>query len=127
MVVLYTEKVLNLVAQWIFRTFFVFQLIQRQRMVSCRFSELSAVLEPGRPVKSDKLAILSDAIRVVNQLKTESEEYKEMNEKLLEEIKTLKVRQYKEFLNLFSFLISWYFSYWLTTFVLQLEKVEKHT
>lgn len=96
-------------------------------MVSCRFSELSAVLEPGRPVKSDKLAILSDAIRVVNQLKTESEEYKEMNEKLLEEIKTLKVRQYKEFLNLFSFLISWYFSYWLTTFVLQLEKVEKHT
>lgn len=96
-------------------------------MVSCRFSELSAVLEPGRPVKSDKLAILGDAIRVVNQLKTESEEYKEMNEKLLEEIKTLKVRQYKEFLNLFSFLISWYFSYWLTTFVLQSEKVEKHT
>lgn len=52
---------------------------------------MSGVLEPGRPVKTDKLAILGDAIRVVNQLKTESQEYKEMNEKLLDEIKTLKV------------------------------------
>lgn len=38
------------------------------------------------------MAILGDAIRVLNQLKTESEEYKEMNQKLMEEIKTLKVR-----------------------------------
>ncbi|KAK6122725.1 hypothetical protein DH2020_043544 [Rehmannia glutinosa] len=55
-----------------------------------RFSELSAILEPGRPMKTDKSAILGDAIRVLNQLKTESQEYKETNEKLLEEIKTLK-------------------------------------
>lgn len=54
---------------------------------------MSGVLEPGRPVKTDKLAILGDAIRVVNQLKTESQEYKEMNEKLLDEIKTLKVKK----------------------------------
>lgn len=38
------------------------------------------------------MAILGDAIRVLNELKTESEEYKEMNQKLMEEIKTLKVR-----------------------------------
>lgn len=64
---------------------------------SCRFTELSAILEPGRPMKTDKLAILGDAIRVLNQLKTESQEYKEMNEKLLEGIKTLKVTHHKHF------------------------------
>lgn len=60
----------------------------------CRFSELCSTLEPGRPARTDKLAILGDAIRVVNQLKSEALEYKETNEKLLEEIKTLKVRTF---------------------------------
>ncbi|GAA0151515.1 basic helix-loop-helix transcription factor [Lithospermum erythrorhizon] len=63
---------------------------QRREKLNDSFSELHSVLEPGRPVKIDKLAILNDAIRVLNQLKSESEEYKDMNEKLLEEIKTLK-------------------------------------
>ncbi|KAG5609094.1 hypothetical protein H5410_020375 [Solanum commersonii] len=40
---------------------------------------LCSVLEPRRPVKTDKMAILGD----LNQLKTESEEYKEMNQKLI--------------------------------------------
>ncbi|KAK6122727.1 hypothetical protein DH2020_043531 [Rehmannia glutinosa] len=62
----------------------------RREKLNDRFSELSAILEPGRPMKTDKSAILGDAIRVLNQLKTESQEYKETNEKLLEEIKTLK-------------------------------------
>jgi hypothetical protein len=57
----------------------------------CRFCDLSSVLEPGRPVRTDKPAILDDAIRVLNQLKTEAQELKETNEKLLEEIKCLKV------------------------------------
>ncbi|KAG8373160.1 hypothetical protein BUALT_Bualt12G0142200 [Buddleja alternifolia] len=65
----------------------------RREKLNDRFSELSAILEPGRPIKSDKLAILGDAIRVLNQLKTETQEYKEMNEKLLEEIKTLKAEK----------------------------------
>ncbi len=56
-----------------------------------RFAELCSTLEPGRPVKTDKLAILGDAIRVVGQLKSEAQEYKELNEKLAEEIETLKV------------------------------------
>lgn len=43
----------------------------------CRFCELSSVLEPGRPVKTDKPAILDDAIRVLSQLKTEAQELKE--------------------------------------------------
>lgn len=56
-----------------------------------RFAELCSTLEPGRPVKTDKLAILGDAVRVLSQLKSEAQEYKEMNEKLAEEIQTLKV------------------------------------
>ncbi|GFP85773.1 transcription factor bhlh104 [Phtheirospermum japonicum] len=65
----------------------------RREKLNERFSELSATLEPGRPMKTDKSALLGDAIRVLNQLKTESQEYKEMNEKLLEEIKTLKAEK----------------------------------
>ncbi|KAL2506611.1 Transcription factor bHLH [Abeliophyllum distichum] len=65
----------------------------RREKLNDRFSELCSILEPGRPVKTDKLAILGDAIRVLNELKSESQEYKEMNEKLLEEIKMLKVEK----------------------------------
>ena len=52
---------------------------------------MSSILEPGRQAKTDKPAILDDAIRVLNQLKAEAQELKETNEKLLEEIKSLKV------------------------------------
>ncbi|KAM3356548.1 Transcription factor [Capsicum baccatum] len=65
----------------------------RREKLNERFSELCSVLEPGKPVKTDKMAILGDAIRVLNQLKTESEEYKEMNQKLMEEIKMLKAEK----------------------------------
>ncbi|CAA0814210.1 Transcription factor bHLH104 [Striga hermonthica] len=65
----------------------------RREKLNERFSELSAVLEPGRPMKTDKSALLGDAIRVLNQLKAESQEYRETNEKLLEEIKTLKAEK----------------------------------
>ncbi|RDX70146.1 Transcription factor bHLH104 [Mucuna pruriens] len=58
-----------------------------------RFCELSSVLEPGRPVRTDKPAILDDAIRVLSQLKTEAQELKNTNEKLLEEIKSLKAEK----------------------------------
>ncbi|KAL3506102.1 hypothetical protein ACH5RR_031484 [Cinchona calisaya] len=62
----------------------------RREKLNDRFAELCSILEPGRPVKTDKLAILGDTIRILNQLKSEAQEYKEMNEKLSEEIKTLK-------------------------------------
>lgn len=42
-------------------------------------------------MKTDKPAILDDAIRTLNQLKNDAQELKETNEKLLEEIKLLKV------------------------------------
>ncbi|GFY84956.1 basic helix-loop-helix (bHLH) DNA-binding superfamily protein [Actinidia rufa] len=50
-------------------------------------------LEPGRPPKADKVAILGDAIRVLNQLRAESLEFRETNDKLLEEIKSLKAEK----------------------------------
>ncbi|KAL8196044.1 hypothetical protein R6Q57_025044 [Mikania cordata] len=66
---------------------------QRREILNNRFFELSSTLEPDRPPTTDKLAILGDAIRVLNQLKSESKDFKEMNEKLLEEIKTLKAEK----------------------------------
>ncbi|KAJ1423974.1 Myc-type, basic helix-loop-helix [Sesbania bispinosa] len=65
----------------------------RREKLNERFCDLSSVLEPGRPVKTDKPAILDDAIRVLSQLRTEAQELKETNEKLLEEIKCLKAEK----------------------------------
>ncbi|CAN0887359.1 Transcription factor bHLH104 [Linum grandiflorum] len=65
----------------------------RRERLNDRFQDLSAVLEPGRPVKVDKPAILDDAIRALNQLKSEAQELKETNEKLQEEIKSLKAEK----------------------------------
>ncbi|XP_027366367.1 transcription factor bHLH104-like [Abrus precatorius] len=65
----------------------------RRERLNERFCDLSSVLEPGRPVRTDKPAILDDAIRVLSQLKTEAQELKETNEKLLEEIKCLKAEK----------------------------------
>ena len=56
-----------------------------------RFLELSSILEPSRQPKSDKVAILSDAARVVIQLRNEAERLKEMNDELQAKVKELKV------------------------------------
>ncbi|KAK4266128.1 hypothetical protein QN277_027095 [Acacia crassicarpa] len=67
----------------------------RREKLNDRFCDLSSVLEPGRPVRTDKSAILDDTIRILNQLKNEAQELKETNEKLLEEIKTLKAEKHE--------------------------------
>jgi len=81
----------------------------------CRFCDLSSVLEPGRPLRTDKPSILDDAIRVLSQLKTEAEELKTKNEKLLEEIKCLKVSIVSDIycceLNISFFLLS---AFWIS-------------
>ncbi|BBH00776.1 basic helix-loop-helix DNA-binding superfamily protein [Prunus dulcis] len=58
-----------------------------------RFLELSSMLEPGRPPKTDKAAILGDAVRVVNQLRGEAQQLKDSNGDLQEKINELKAEK----------------------------------
>jgi len=58
-----------------------------------RFVELASILEPGRTPKTDKAAILVDAVRMVTQLRTEAQKLKDSNSDLQEKIKELKVIQ----------------------------------
>ncbi|KAL5993503.1 hypothetical protein ACLOJK_014428 [Asimina triloba] len=58
-----------------------------------QFMELGSVLDPGRPIKSDKALILSDAVRALVQLRNEAQQLKEANGKLQETIKDLKAEK----------------------------------
>ncbi|KAE8708774.1 bHLH104 protein [Hibiscus syriacus] len=80
----YFDDVFLAATQWI---------MQQARDKSMPFVDLSSILEPGRPARTEKSAILDDAIRVLTQLRTEAQELKETNEKLLEEIKSLKAEK----------------------------------
>lgn len=65
----------------------------RREKLNESFMDLSTALQPGRTAKTDKLAILNDAIKVLNQLRTESQEYKEENQKLQKDIEGLKAEK----------------------------------
>lgn len=65
----------------------------RRDKLNERFLELSSILEPGRLPKTDKVAILSDAARVVIQLRNEAERMKEMNDELQAKVKELKAEK----------------------------------
>ncbi|KAK3015255.1 hypothetical protein RJ639_006043 [Escallonia herrerae] len=58
-----------------------------------RFLELCSILEPGRPPKTDKAAILNDAVRMVTQLRSEAQKLKDSNEDFQEKIKELKAEK----------------------------------
>lgn len=66
--------------------------LRRDRMNE-RFLELGSILEPGRPPKTDKTAILGDAIRMIVQLRSEAERLNESNADLHEKIKELKAEK----------------------------------
>ncbi|KAF7141220.1 hypothetical protein RHSIM_Rhsim06G0156800 [Rhododendron simsii] len=57
------------------------------------FVELGSVMEPGRPPKTDKAAILGDAVRMVRQLRSEAQKLRESNEDLQKKIKELKAEK----------------------------------
>ncbi|KAK1283511.1 Transcription factor ILR3 [Acorus calamus] len=65
----------------------------RRDRLNDRFMELGSILEPGKPPKMDKAAILNDAIRMVTQLRDESQKLKESNNGLQEKIKELKAEK----------------------------------
>lgn len=57
-----------------------------------RFTELCSILDPGKPPKTDKFAILGDATRLLNHLRNEAKKIEESNEALHDAIKNMKVR-----------------------------------
>ncbi|KAK8507368.1 hypothetical protein V6N13_141389 [Hibiscus sabdariffa] len=65
----------------------------RRDKLNDKFMELGAILEPGRPPKTDKAAILVDAVRMVTQLRDEAQKMKESNSSLQERIKELKAEK----------------------------------
>ncbi|KAL9264498.1 Transcription factor ILR3-like protein [Drosera capensis] len=65
----------------------------RRDKLNDKFMELATILEPGRPSKMDKSAILLDAIKIVTQLRSEAQELKDSNSSLQEKIKELKVEK----------------------------------
>lgn len=66
---------------------------KRRDRLNDRFLELCKILDPVRPPKTDKVAILCDATRLLNQLRVEAEELKEKNEALQDTIKNLKAEK----------------------------------
>ncbi|XP_072975909.1 transcription factor ILR3-like [Typha angustifolia] len=65
----------------------------RRDKLNDRFTELCSILDPGRPPKADKVAILSDASRLLNQLRAEAQKLKKSNEALQDSIKGLKAEK----------------------------------
>ncbi|KAL6535778.1 Transcription factor ilr3 [Orobanche hederae] len=64
---------------------------QRRDRLNDKFMELGALLlDAGRPSKTDKSAILVDAIRMVTQLRGETKKLKDSNLNLHDKIKELK-------------------------------------
>uniref|UniRef100_A0A7C8YK24 BHLH domain-containing protein n=1 Tax=Opuntia streptacantha TaxID=393608 RepID=A0A7C8YK24_OPUST len=65
----------------------------RRDRLNDKFMELGSILEPGRPLKTDKAAILMDAVRMVTQLRSEAQKLKDANSSLQEKIKELKAEK----------------------------------
>ncbi|KAJ8428673.1 hypothetical protein Cgig2_006347 [Carnegiea gigantea] len=65
----------------------------RRDRLNDKFMELGSILEPGRPPKADKAAILIDAVRMVTQLRSEAQKLKDSNLSLQEKIKELKTEK----------------------------------
>lgn len=65
----------------------------RRDKLNDKFVELASILDPGRPPKIDKAAILVDAVRMVTQLRKEAQKLKDSSSDLQEKIKELKAEK----------------------------------
>ncbi|KAH1083839.1 hypothetical protein J1N35_023600 [Gossypium stocksii] len=65
----------------------------RRDRLNEKFMELTSILEPERPPKTDKAAILVDAVRMVTQLRDEARKLKDSNSSLHDRIKELKAEK----------------------------------
>ncbi|KAL4585488.1 hypothetical protein LXL04_010109 [Taraxacum kok-saghyz] len=66
---------------------------RRRDKLNERFQELNEILDPGRPPKTDKTVILSDAIRKVTHLREEAMKLKDSAKDLQAKINELKVEK----------------------------------
>ncbi|KAM0953479.1 putative transcription factor bHLH family [Dioscorea sansibarensis] len=65
----------------------------RRDRLNDRFAELCSFLDPEKPPKADKVAILTDANRLLKQSRLEAQKIKESNEALQVSIKNLKAEK----------------------------------
>ncbi|KAE9600698.1 putative transcription factor bHLH family [Lupinus albus] len=67
----------------------------REKLRRDKLNERHAIILhlPGRPPKADKVAILSDAVHMVTNLRNEAQKLKEMNDELLLKVRELKVEK----------------------------------
>lgn len=65
----------------------------RRDRLNDKFVELGSILEPGRTPKTDKAAILVDAVRIVTQLRGEAQKLKDTNTGLQEKVEELKAEK----------------------------------
>jgi FtsZ-binding cell division protein ZapB len=65
----------------------------RRDRLNDKFMELAAIVDPGKLPKTDKAAILVDAVRMVTQLRAESQKLKDSNTNLQDNIKELKTEK----------------------------------
>ncbi|KAK6934386.1 Myc-type, basic helix-loop-helix (bHLH) domain [Dillenia turbinata] len=66
----------------------------RRDRLNDKFLELGAILEPGRPPKTDKAAILVDAVRMAekNELRDEKQRLKAEKDKLEQQLKAISAQ-----------------------------------
>ncbi|CAL5223409.1 g5921 [Coccomyxa viridis] len=62
----------------------------RRERLNESFAELSKVLEPGKAAKTDKSSIITDAIRIVTQLRAENGQLRQLNKFLEERVGTVE-------------------------------------
>nr|KYP48464.1 Transcription factor ILR3 [Cajanus cajan] len=67
--------------------------MRRDRLNDRQFLELGSILDPVRPLKMDKAVILSDAVRLVSQLREEAQKLKDSTETLQDKINELKAEK----------------------------------
>ncbi|CAL5200504.1 unnamed protein product [Lathyrus oleraceus] len=65
----------------------------RRDKLNDKFLELSSVLEPDTLPKTDKVTLLNDAVRMVTQLRNETQRLKGRNDELREKVKELKAEK----------------------------------
>ncbi|XP_054812898.1 transcription factor ILR3-like isoform X2 [Prosopis cineraria] len=68
----------------------------RRDRLNDKFLELGSILEPGKPPKTDKVAVLIDAVRMVTQLRGEARKLKDSNTSLQEKAEKNELRDEKQ-------------------------------